>query len=151
MSAGRQLTGPITVGLMQDLYRDLVNAHAHRFAELFQHLLQADTPLLFHCTAGKDRTGVAAALVLLALGVPRDVVMQDYLLTNRHFQPPTHGRSELPDEVLEVLWSVRPDYLDAALQAIDDAHGGVPRYLQQRLGLGPAQLDALAARYLQDS
>lgn len=148
-AAGSTLTGPVAVEMMKDLYRELVDAHAHRFAELFAHLLQAEAPLLFHCTAGKDRTGVAAALILLALGVPREVVMQDYLLTNQHYQRPAHALRELPDEVLAVLWTVRADYLDAALQAIDTDHGGLPRYLQQRLGLGPAALDTLAARYLQ--
>jgi protein tyrosine/serine phosphatase len=49
---------------------------------LFEHLLASDAPLVFHCTAARDRTGFAAALILLALGVPRPVVMQDYLLTN---------------------------------------------------------------------
>jgi protein-tyrosine phosphatase len=133
---------------MQDLYRGLVNDQAHRYAELFEHLLQAEGPLVFHCTAGKDRTGYAAALVLLALGVTREVVMQDYLLTNQVFQQPPRGRSEISDEALAVLWRVQQGFLDAALHAVDADHGGVERYLRQRLGLSGAALDELAARYL---
>ena len=72
MAAGQRLTPARAAELMTDLYRALVNDQSHRFAELFDHLLQADAPVVFHCTAGKDRTGFAAALVLLALGVPRD-------------------------------------------------------------------------------
>ena len=74
-AAGRELTEAIVVELMNDLYRSLVNDQASRFAQFFEHLLRAEGPLVFHCTAGKDRTGVAAALVLLALGVSRDQIM----------------------------------------------------------------------------
>jgi protein-tyrosine phosphatase len=147
-ASGDRLTVPVVGALMEDLYRGLVNDQAHRYAELFEHLLQAEEPLVFHCTAGKDRTGFAAALVLLALGVTRDVVMQDYLLTNEVFERPPRGRSEISDEALAVLWRVQQGFLDAALHAVDADHGGVERYLHQRLGLSRAALDELAARYL---
>jgi protein-tyrosine phosphatase len=147
-TAGEPLSVPIVSGLMTDLYRSLVNDQAHRFAELFEHLLRAESPVVFHCTAGKDRTGFAAALVLLALGVPHGVVMQDYLLTNAVFQPPPPGRHGIPAEALAVLWRVQQGFLDAALQAVDVDHGGVERYLHQRLGLSEAALKALAAKYL---
>jgi protein-tyrosine phosphatase len=148
-SAGQGLTPAGAAELMTELYRALVNEQAHRFAELFEHLLTADAPLVFHCTAGKDRTGFAAALILLALGVPRDVVLQDYLLTNRVFKQPPAAQGGLSAEVLAVLWRVQPGFLDAALSVVDTDHGGVQRYLQQRLGLGPAALHSLAERYLQ--
>jgi protein-tyrosine phosphatase len=148
--ASRQaLTSERAADLMRELYRGLVNDQAHRFAELFEHLLQADAPLVFHCTAGKDRTGFAAALILLALGVPRSVVRQDYLITNRVFRQPPATPGGLPAEVMAVLWRVQPGFLDAALQALDGDHGGVDRYLAQRLGLGPAALRRLAELYLQ--
>lgn len=149
-AAGSTLTAPVVVGLMQDLYRSLVTEHAGRFAELFGHLLEADAPLVFHCTAGKDRTGVAAALILLALGVPRDVVLQDYLLSNALYQrPPGLPRSDTPPEALAVLWQVQDSFLQAALHAVDTEHGGLDAYLQQRLGVGPAARERLAQRYLQ--
>ncbi len=147
-AAGRALTVPLVTDLMADLYRALVRDQSHRFAELFDHLLQAEAPVVFHCTAGKDRTGVAAALILLALGVPRDLVRQDYLLTNQHYRHPPIAQSETPPEVLQVLWRVQDGFLDAALQSIDAQPGGLPAYLQ-KLGLGPAALAALRARYLQ--
>jgi protein-tyrosine phosphatase len=142
--------------LMRELYRGLVQDHAHRFAELFEHLLQADGPLLFHCTAGKDRTGLAAAFILSALGVSREDIERDYLLTNEHFRPPTRqrqgttyaGERGLPDEALAVLWRVERNFLDAALAAIDTDHGGMDRYLTQRLGLTPAARQALQGKYL---
>ncbi len=106
--------------------------------------------MVFHCTAGKDRTGVAAALVLLALGVPRDVVEADFLLTNTHYRrPPATAPSDTPAESLAVLWSVQPRFLEAALAAIERDHGGVERYLRTRIGLGDAARARLAERYLE--
>ncbi len=148
-AAGTRVTVPVVQGLMGDLYRALVLDQAHRFEELFAHLLEADAPVVFHCTAGKDRTGVAAALILLALGVPRAVVQQDYLLTNQHYRHPPLPQTETPIEVLQVLWRVDDGFLDAALQTIDAQPGGLPAYLEQRLGLGPAALAALRERHLQ--
>ncbi len=148
LSGGQALTPERAAKLMTELYRALVNDQAHRFAELFEHLLQADAPLVFHCTAGKDRTGFAAALILLALGVPRSVVEQDYLLTNRIYQQPPAAQGGLSAEVLAVLWRVHPGFLDAALHAVDTDHGGVERYLSQQLGLSAAARQLLSQRYL---
>jgi protein-tyrosine phosphatase len=148
-AAGHALTAPLVTQLMNDLYRALINDRADRFGELFEHLLDSDAPAVFHCTAGKDRTGVAAALVLLALGVPRDVVLQDYLLTNEFAMPlPPPHESSMPIEALAVLWRVQQDFLDTALHIIDTDHGGIGRYLRQRLRLSEAALAALATRYL---
>jgi len=147
--SGRALTGPVVQGLMKDLYRGLVDERAARFAEFFAHLLSAEAPLVFHCTAGKDRTGVAAALLLLALGVPRETVMQDYLLTNEVFKPPWAPRPDMPPEVMRALWGVQAEYLDAALEMIDREHGGPERYLERVIGLDAERAARLAARYLQ--
>lgn len=149
VAAGQRLNAATAVDLMEALYRSLVNDQAHRFAEFFEQLLQADAPVVFHCTAGKDRTGFAAALILLALGVPRDLVLQDFLLTNALYRHPPLPNSDTPADALAVLWRVQAGFLDAALQSVDAEHGGVDRYLSQRLGLGPAARAALAARYLQ--
>jgi len=146
---GRALTAPVVEGLMRDLYRGLVGERAHRYAEFFAHVLRAQAPVVFHCTAGKDRTGIAAALLLLALGVSRETVMQDYLLTNDVFKPPWTPREDLAPEVVQALWGVQPGYLDAALEVIDTAHGGPQRYLRRVIGLDDAQLQALAQRYLE--
>jgi len=148
IDAGQSLTPARAAELMADLYRALVNDQSHRFAELFEHLLTADAPLVFHCTAGKDRTGFAAALILLALGVPRELVLQDYLLTNRVFKHPAATLHTLSPEVLAVLWQVQPGFLDAALQVVDSDHGGIEHYLQRRMGLSPAAQRTLTERYL---
>lgn len=149
LSAGQSLTPAITVELMEDLYRRLVREHSHRFATLFRHLLDDTSPLVFHCTAGKDRTGVAAALILRALGVAPEVVREDFLLTNAVFRHPPMPESRTPREVLAVLWSVRESYLDAAWQVIDDEFGGTEAYLEAQLGLDGAARRELRERYLE--
>ena len=149
LESGQRVTVQDTVGLMQQTYRAFVHDNAARFAALFAHLLESDTPLVFHCTAGKDRTGFAAAMILLALGVPRPVVMQDYLLTNELFQMPRTSGNLAPQEVLDVLWRVQADFLDAALHAVQADYGGIDLYLEKALGVGSAQRKRLAALYLQ--
>jgi protein-tyrosine phosphatase len=134
---------------MQETYRAFVSDNGPRFADLFNHLLASDTPLVFHCTAGKDRTGFAAALILMALGVPRPVVMQDYLLTNELLRIESAPAYGVPREVMQVLWRVQEDFLDAALHAVDADHGGVEKYLKTALGVGPLERKRLAELYLQ--
>jgi protein-tyrosine phosphatase len=144
-----RLTVPAVRALMVELYLTFVDTHAHRFAEMFDHLLRADGAVLFHCTAGKDRTGFAALLLLSALGVDRRTIVEDYLLTNAVYRPPFSARVGDPaDEALAVIWRVDEAYLHAALEAIDRAHGSMDAYLRGRIGLKDAEFDALAARYL---
>ena len=146
---GQQLDEAATVGLMEDLYRAVVRQQSARLAEFFAHVLAAEQPLVFHCTAGKDRTGLAAALLLSALGVQPDLVMQDFMLTNRVFRPPRLVADQLPPDARRALWGVRAQYLQAAMQVIDAEHGGLEPYLRDAIGLSPAMLDDLAQRYLE--
>ena len=149
LEAGRSMTAGDTVDLMQQTYRDFVYHNSDRFADLFGHILREDQPLVFHCTAGKDRTGLAAALILLALDVPMDTVMQDYLLTNQLYRmPDANEERRVPQEVLNVLWRVQADFLHAAFQVIDAEYGSVDAYLTERLGLRPDAREHLQHTYL---
>jgi protein-tyrosine phosphatase len=147
--SGRVLTPERMVVLMEDLYRHLVNDQATRFAEWFSHLLDDDSPLVFHCTAGKDRTGLAAALFLLALGVPLHTVEEDYLLSNQVYRHPASAGARVSDEALAILWSVHSGFLQAALAAIDADHGGIEHYLERCLKLTRSARDRLAKLYLE--
>lgn len=147
---GQEMTPAQAVRLMQDTYRSFVTENAPRFAQLFELLLDSDAPLVFHCTAGKDRTGFAAALVLLALGVPRAVVMQDYLLTNALYRPPSDwGDAHSTPPALQVLWRVQEDFLEAALHGVEVEYGGIASYLERALRLNAAAQQRLAQLYLQ--
>jgi protein-tyrosine phosphatase len=148
--AGLPLTPARMEALMQDLYTRLVTDNAPVFADWFAHLLDDASPLVFHCTAGKDRTGIAAALLLRALGVAPAVVEQDYLLTNLHYQQPAAQDERIPADALAVLWSVRPSFLHTALARVDADHGGLEPFLTQRMHLSAAARAKLAAQYLED-
>ncbi len=149
VAGGTVPNGADTVDMMNQTYRAFVQHNAPQFTQLFAQILQADAPLVFHCTAGKDRTGLAAALLLHALGVDGEVVMQDYLLTNQLYKVPALYTSPLPSEVSRVLWGVQPEFLHAAFDAMDADFGGVDGYLEKGLGLDAAQRERLREKYLQ--
>ena len=148
-AAGTPLATSHAVEVMRDSYRSYVQQNTPRFRALFAHLLEDRAPLVIHCTAGKDRTGFACALILHTLGVPDEVISEDYLLTNRFYRRDPNSGSDLPDDVKQVLGSVQTAFLGAAFEAIDSDYGDLESYLQKGLGLGASERAALAARYLQ--
>jgi protein-tyrosine phosphatase len=104
---------------------------------------------VIHCTAGKDRTGFASALILHALGVPDDIIAEDYLLTNQHYKRDATAATDLPDDVRNAIGSVETSYLAAAFEAVGEEYGDLETYLRDGLKLGTAERTALQARYLQ--
>lgn len=148
IAAGHRLTPGDVTAHMQDTYRGFVRHNTHRFAELFAHLLESAEPTVFHCTAGKDRTGFAAALILRSLGVPEADVMRDYLLTNERLKPMEASRHGLAPEVQMVLWRVQPEFLQAAFEAVEAGYGGMEAYLREGLRLGEAERERLRELYL---
>jgi protein-tyrosine phosphatase len=132
-------------------YSGMGKAYAPQYRALFDDLKQNKTPLLFHCTAGKDRTGVGAALVLLALGVPKDTVLNDYHLTEEYINaaPPT-AMARLPELSLApaAVKAADPDYLNAALAGIDRDYGSLNNYFEMALGVSAADREQLRARYV---
>ena len=127
-------------------------------ARYFETLAAADGPTLVHCVAGKDRTGLAVALLHTMLGVHRDDVIADFLLTNsagdaegRIAAGAYHLRKaygDLDDASVRVLMCVEPDYLDTAFAAIVDAHGSIDAYLTDRLGVTPERRNAIEERLI---
>jgi protein-tyrosine phosphatase len=148
LQSGRDLTAGDVVHHMQETYRGFVLESTHRFAEFFAHLLESNEPTVFHCTAGKDRTGFAAALVLRALDVPHDEVLRDYLLTNELLRPTDASAWTLPPDAVKVLWGVRPEFLQAAFDEIDARWGGLAAYMREGLGLRDAERARLRELYL---
>ena len=150
VSVGERLTQQDVGALMQETYRGFVRNSTHRFAELFEHMLREDdTALVFHCTAGKDRTGFAAALIHLSLGVSYEDTLRDYMLTNERQSRQLPSWQGLTPELVEPLYWVRPAFLEASFDAIREDYGGVDAYLREGLALGPAQRERLAELYLE--
>ena len=145
---GKPLTAADALDAMQTTYRDFVKSDSHRFAQLFEHMLDHPEPLLFHCTAGKDRTGLAAALILSALGVSQEDIWQDYLLTNQLYKRNSTGVTDLAPDVLKIVWEVQESFLKASLEQIQASHGNIQNYLSNELGLTPAAKLRLQSLYL---
>lgn len=148
LAKGR-LTAPVAIELMRESYRNYVRHNTHNFRALFGHLLEDRAPLVIHCTAGKDRTGFASALILHALGVADDVIAEDYLLTNRFYQRDATAAIDLPEDVRSAIGSVEASYLAAAFEAVGQDYGDLETYLRDGLNLGGAERSALKERYLQ--
>jgi len=148
-----------------DFYAKMPDMYAQEYRALFLDLLAGETPMVIHCTAGKDRTGVAAAILLTALGVPRETVVADYTLTEKLLPPPAKpapgatpkpGASKalaafakLPKDAQIEMWRSEPVYIDAALDSIDHEYGSVDGYLKKALGLNDAQIAELRTNLTQ--
>ncbi len=138
--------------MMLALYRGFPAAFAPHLPALFDRLLAPNgLPTLIHCTAGKDRTGFLAALLLTAAGVAPPAVEADYMATETesdrvemHAATTRTVAHWLGDrataEVVDVLCEVQPTYLAASFEAIEAAWGSVPRYLAAEAGLDAARL-----------
>ncbi len=123
------------------------------FGKLF--VVPSGDALLFHCTAGKDRTGIAAALLLYALGVPYETIRQDYAATN-YYRASDNDRAissmtamHIGEPVVRAMMSANPQYLDAAFDAIRRQYGSIDNYLQQQLGLDQQHLTLLRQKFLE--
>ncbi len=151
--------GPVTPerarAVTAQMYRQLPFNMVDNYRALFADLARTDGALVMNCSAGKDRTGLGAALFLLALHVPRETVLADYLLSNQYYRPtPTNNGANamlhnIPPEVLAALTGVDASYLNAALDAIIERYGSIDLYLEQALGVTPAMRAALIAKYTQ--
>jgi protein-tyrosine phosphatase len=146
---GVPLSSTEALDVMRDSYRNYVRQSTPSYRALFAHLLEDRAPLVIHCTAGKDRTGFACALILHALGVPDETIAEDYLLTNRFYRRDPAASSDLPEDVRQVLASVETSFLAAAFDAIGAEYGDLETYFSDGLGLGARDRARLEARYLE--
>ena len=149
LDAGLPLSSVEAADAMRNSYRSYVRQNTPRFRALFAHLLEDHAPLVIHCTAGKDRTGFACALILHALGVPDEQISQDYLLTNRFYRRDPSSGSDLPEEVRLVLTSVETSFLAASFEVIRADYGDLESYFREGIGVGPRERAALEASYLE--
>ena len=135
--------------IMVDIYRDFVRVHGETFVAFLQAVAAAgERPVLFHCTAGKDRTGLAAALILTALGVPRAAVVRDYLATADLWRPDERLLAQLPAAVHAAVFGVESAYLDAAFAELERVPGGVQGFVRDALG-GDVGHRAFVERHLE--
>ncbi|HXM97333.1 MAG TPA: tyrosine-protein phosphatase [Candidatus Dormibacteraeota bacterium] len=140
---------------------DYAITDAAQFGKILRRVAAGGVPMVEHCTSGKDRTGVFSAILLTALGVPRETVMQDYLLTSKYFLAPESidgtatnlqeffGLPELPDlDTVKTLMTTRPETLEATFNNIAAKYGSFDNYLKNGLNLSDSDLIKLRQRLL---
>jgi protein-tyrosine phosphatase len=129
-----------------------------RYKPFFNKLLNLseDKSLVYHCTAGKDRTGIGSALLLYALGVPYKTIMEDYLASN-YYRMAENEKSvkgmvqflHVDEGVARDVLSVKKQYLDATFTAINKQYGSVDAFLKNEIGLDAAKIKQLKKQFLQ--
>ena len=150
----------LTPSTMRDamigFYKSFPKEQAPAYRELFARLMADRLPIAFNCTAGKDRAGLASALVLTALGVPYETVAEDFLLSNTTLSPDALKADRglrtimavLPPDVAKPLIGVERAYLDTAFAQMRADYGSVDGYLEKELGVGPRERRMLRKRLL---
>lgn len=158
-----EITEDSTRGYMMGSYRRIPFEAGHQalFRQFFEAAEKGEGAALVHCAAGKDRTGVLCALVLEALGTPREAVLEDYLMTNEAVRvdsvlPKVAERMNAAlnlnasPEALRPMIGVDSDYIHAAFDEIETKAGSVEAYLESALGQDRKAISALRAALLED-
>ncbi|MGX7245384.1 tyrosine-protein phosphatase [Enterococcus quebecensis] len=148
---------------MKKLYEDIaLNSTSQKgYNQFFEEILalQKQESILFHCFAGKDRTGIAAVLILETLGVPKEAIYKDYLLTNDLRKKENAmileqaKKAELEEanlEALHVALNVDSSYLDNFYETVQKNYGDVDTYLRQAIGIDKGTKETLNHRFVLD-
>lgn len=149
--------------VLADANRANIREATAQMSGLFNALSDpANLPLVLHCTHGKDRTGVASAVVLMALGVPPELAKKDYLQSNDYRQEENEelmaelsgtivanqGAASSPEDLakFKALLYLEPSFFEAILDEIEKQYGSLESYLEDSLGIGAAQVKDLRDR-----
>lgn len=151
---------------MRDSYPEIAESHKEKYREVLHRLAAGEQPLAFNCSAGKDRAGTAAALILSALGVPRELVVQDYALSERvvDYEAARLNReadnADADDDLFANLTPERaalyrpllrsdPEYIRSTFAYMDERYGGVMGYIRSELEIDDDELAGMRAALLE--
>ena len=142
--------------MVERMNRTLIDKYTKEYRQIFDILLdKTNYPVVIHCSSGKGRTGIVSALVLAALGVNEDIIMEDYRLSNHYIHIPTASKYayRLPtrsQEAITTLFSAREDFLNAAKDEAERKYGDMDTYLQKGIGLSKDEIKRLRSILLSD-
>lgn len=149
------------LGVTFQMYRDiLLSERAQKgYSQFFDILLdQEDGAVLWHCTYGKDRTGIASALLLYALGADEDTIRKDYVLSNAYYQDKIDDLTKKAEKMgcdenalkeIKAVGGVNEEYLEATWNSIKEEYGSVHDYLNHQLGVSDEDMKKLQDQYLE--
>jgi len=141
-----------------DANKEFVSDYNGVYEDFLKNLIDDDGPALFHCTAGKDRAGFAAAITLIALGVSKEDVIKDYMKTNQFTEERIEeiiGQIELMTlyqtdaEVLRPLLGVEREYIETAFQTAEDEYGSLMNFIRHGLNISDDDLQKLRTKFLE--
>jgi protein-tyrosine phosphatase len=137
---------------MIDAYRILPYEQAESYTGFFNRIVAGDMPIVFHCSAGKDRTGIAAALLLDVLGVARETVIEDYMVTDRFIDglvtiikndPGSRRLEAIPEYIWAPLVTADRAYIETMFETVEARHGNAEGFMREVLGMDDAAMAAL--------
>lgn len=141
-----------------DANREFVTDYTDVYENFLRGLIDEDAPTLFHCTAGKDRAGFAAAITLIALGVSKEDVINDYMKTNAFTQERIEeilGQIELMSlyqsdvEILRPLLGVEQIYIETAFKTAEDKYGSLENFIRDGLNISDEDIQKLRNKFLE--
>ncbi len=142
------------------MYREFADEFCSKqFSRFISLLAEAEGGVLWHCTAGKDRAGIASVIVEEILGVPREAVMADYMATEKYLSEDIHALtqfvkrqagtdSDAADESMNYLLGVNSAYIDSFYNTVSGKYGDMDGYLREALGVGEEMTGRLREKYL---
>jgi len=139
-----------SIQIMAEFYRGIVADNVPALKQLLQTILNSDAPVLYHCSAGKDRTGITTALILSVLKVDRQTIINEYLLSDYYRRQKVERmltkakiakviKPRLGVGVIQNFMSVNERYLNEAFNYIDSNYGGMDAFIKNQLGISDAQ------------
>jgi len=143
---------------MLEFYRTYLTENPTVIREIIQEILNSDEPILFHCTAGKDRTGMIAMLLFEILGFDRSSIEQEYLLSNNQREKVINKRLKTANRlhfifpkmdlsILEKLSWIELAYLNEAYKSVSDKYGSMDQYIEEALGISSEQRENYRLRF----
>ena len=130
---------------MCEQYKVLVVDHVEIYRQVLIDILAANgRSIFFHCTSGKDRTGIMAAIVLATLGAHEEEILADYVLTNGRIKPIAYLDEALDSKIVGHVMAAAPEYMETALSTMKREYGSVDDYIETALGISPPERYRLA-------
>jgi len=151
---GKVLRGEISdeqsVVLMQDLYTSIISDNIPMLRQFINQVLDADAPVLYHCSAGKDRTGITTVLILSILNVDRQTIINEYLMSDYYRRQRVESilskakiakivKPHIGLKAIQNFMSVDKRYIQTAFDEIDTKYGGMDNFIRNQLGISDAR------------